>query len=98
MNRLFCCALSCALLSLWGTAGLCTTFDERLWERYAEIETSQERNLGSLMGIYLGPQQLGDLHAKNSFADLRVMTDLKEEVPWQIVRTCLPRGLRLNRE
>ncbi|MBN2438890.1 MAG: DUF3999 family protein [Deltaproteobacteria bacterium] len=84
MNRLFCCIL-CTLLSLLGTAGLCTTFDERLWERYAEIETSQGGYPGSLMGIYLGPQQLGDVHAKTSFADLRVMTDQKEEVPWQMV-------------
>ena len=41
--------------------------------------------MGSLAGVYLEPQQLGDVNAKPPFADLRVVTDLKEEVPWQIV-------------
>jgi hypothetical protein len=85
MNRFFCCTLCCALPLLWGTAGPCTTFDERLWEKYAEIETSFDRNPGSLAGIYLEPQQLGDVSAKTPFSDIRVLNDLKEEVPWQIV-------------
>jgi hypothetical protein len=80
-STLFCCVL----LLLWGTAGLCTTFDERLWEKYAEIETSSTASKGSLAGIYLEPQQLGDVYAKTSIADLRVMTDRKDEVAWQIV-------------
>lgn len=85
MNRSLFGIPCCALLLLWGTAGLCTTFDERLWEKYAEIETSAVRGNGSLAGVYLEPQQFGDVSAKTPFADVRVVTDLKEEVSWQIV-------------
>jgi hypothetical protein len=85
MNQFLSCTLCCALLLPWGTAGHCTTFDERLWEKYAEIETSSSRGKGSLAGVYLEPQQLGDVSAKTPFADVRVVTDLKEEVAWQIV-------------
>lgn len=85
MNRFLSCALLCALLFLRGTAGLCTTFDERLWEKYAEIKASSVSGKGSLAGVYLEPQQLGEITAKTPFADLRVVTDRKEEIPWQIV-------------
>ncbi|KAF0215515.1 MAG: hypothetical protein FD174_4109 [Geobacteraceae bacterium] len=85
MTRFISCTLFCALLLLWGTAGMCTTFDERLWEKYAEIESSSSRGKGSLAGLYLEPHQLGEVTAKIPFADLRVVSDRKEEVPWQIV-------------
>jgi len=67
------------------TAGLCASFDERLWEKYAEIDASNVRNSGTLAGVYLEPQQFGDLTSIPPFADLRVVTDQREEVPWQIV-------------
>jgi len=85
MNRFLFSILCCALLLPWGTAGLCTPFDERLWEKYAEIETSFIRDKDGLAGVYLEPQQLGDVTAKTPFADVRMVTDLKEEVAWQIV-------------
>jgi hypothetical protein len=85
MNKFMAYTLSCAILLAWGTAGLCSTFDVRLWEKYAEIETSSVKSKGSLAGVYLEPQQLGDITSKPSFADLRVMTDQKEEVPSQVV-------------
>ncbi len=87
MTRFFSCILwCCVFLLLWGTAGLCTTsFDERLWEKYAEIETSSNISKDNLVGVYLEPQQLGDVNTKIPFADLRIVTDLKDEVAWQIV-------------
>jgi len=78
--------LICALLLLCGgTAGLCSTFDERLWEKYAEINATSIRSNGSLAGVYLEPHQFGEVTAKTPFADLRIVTDRKEEVPWQII-------------
>jgi hypothetical protein len=85
MNRFLFTILCCALLLPWGTAGYCAAFDERLWEKYAEIETSPGGTQGSLAGVYLEPHQLGDLDAKTPFADIRVVNELKGEVPWQIV-------------
>jgi hypothetical protein len=70
---------------LFGSAGLCSPFDERLWEKYSEIEAASPRNKAGLAGVYLTPQQLGDVTAKTPFADLRVVTDRKQEVTWQIV-------------
>lgn len=91
---LSCTLLSVCLLFSW-TAGLCSSFDERLWERYAEIDESTARSSGGLAGVYLEPQQLGDLAARTPFSDLRVVTERKEEVPWQIV---LRRPERQNKE
>jgi hypothetical protein len=85
MTRVLSCALLCIVLLFFGTEGLCSTFDERLWEKYADIETAPGRSKGSLIGVYIEPRQLGDVTAKQPFADLRVMTDRKEEVPWQIL-------------
>jgi len=86
MTKFISCILLCVSSLLFcGTEGLCTMFDERLWEKYAEIGTSSVRGEGSLAGVYLEPQQLGDITSKTPFADLRVVTDRKEEVPWQIV-------------
>lgn len=84
MKRFLSCALFCGLLFFCAGRGLCTAFDERLWEKYAEIE-APSRDRGSLAGVYLEPQHLGDSDAKTPFADLRIVTDRKEEVPWQIV-------------
>ena len=85
MKRFLSGALFCGLLFLSGIRGLCTTFDECLWEKYAEIEASSVSDNGSLAGVYLEPQLLGDSIAKTPFADLRVVTDGREEVPWQII-------------
>ena len=85
MNRLLCCTSLFVVIVLCGSAGLCSTFDERLWEKYAEIGTSSVKNKGGLAGVYLEPYQLGDLSARTPFADVRVLTDMKEEVPCQIV-------------
>jgi len=85
MTRFLCCTLVFGLMLLYGAAGLCATFEERLWEKYAEIETSSVKSKGSLAGVYLEPQQLGDITARTPFADLRVVTDRKEEVAWQLI-------------
>jgi hypothetical protein len=75
----------CVILTLYTTAGICATFDERLWEKYAEIVTPSQDIKGSLAGVYLVPKRLGNVASRTPFADLRVVTDRKEEVPWQIV-------------
>ena len=85
MTRFLSSALCCVLLLLWGRAGLCSSFDERLWEKYAEISSPALKARDSLAGVYLEPHQLGDLGPGAPFADLRVMTDRKTEAPWQIV-------------
>lgn len=85
MTRTLCCALLCVYLLLSGTAAFGTSFDERLWEKYAELNTSATRSGGSLARMYLDPDHLGDLTGKTPFADLRVVTDRKEEVPWQVI-------------
>jgi hypothetical protein len=70
---------------LWGSTAFCGAFDERLWEKYAEVDTSSLRTEGGLAGIYLEPQELGDVTVTPPFSDLRLMTDRKEEVTYQIV-------------
>jgi|WetSurMetagenome_2_1015567.scaffolds.fasta_scaffold16512_2 hypothetical protein len=85
MTRIISSAFCCAILLLWGTTGLCSSFDERLWEKYAEIGSPAPRVRDSLAGVYLEPRQLGDVNAGAPFADLRVMTDRKSEVPWQVI-------------
>jgi hypothetical protein len=85
MTRLFYGSLVFALTLLWGSAAFCGSFDVRLWEKYAEVETSALRGGGGLAGIYLEPQVLGDVTAKPPFSDLRLMTEGKEEVTYQIV-------------
>ena len=85
MTKFLTCSLLCTLLLLCGTAGLCSTFDERLWEKYAEFDTISVKGNGSLAGVYLEPHLIGEVTAKTPFADLRIVTDRKEEVPWQII-------------
>lgn len=85
MTRYLFCALLFAFLLLFGTAALCGTFDERLWEKYAEISPSPVKVKDRFAGVYLEPRQLGNVTARIPFADLRVVTDRKVEVPWQIV-------------
>ena len=85
MTKFLTCSLFCALLLLCVTAGLCSTFDERLWEKYAEFDTISVKGNGSLAGVYLEPHQFGNVTAKTPLADLRLVTDRKEEVPWQII-------------
>lgn len=85
MTRFLSAALFFGCLAFSGTYGLCNSFDERFWEKYAEIDASNVMGRGSLAGVYLEPQQLGNVSAITPFADLRVVTDRKEEVPWQII-------------
>jgi len=85
MTGFLSCTLLSALLLLFGTAALCSTFDERLWEKYAEINSPSVKAKDSLAGVYLEPPQLGDVTAEIPFADLRVVTDRKVELPWQII-------------
>jgi len=85
MTKLLCCTSVSVLLLFCGSAGFCTTFDERLWEKYAEVEASSLRSKEGLAGVYLEPGQLGDVTSKTPFADIRVVTDRKEEVTYQIV-------------
>ena len=85
MTRFLSSALCCVLLLLWGRAGLCSSFDERLWEKYADINSPPVKTRDSLAGVYLEPRQLGDVTAGAPFADLRVMTDRKTQVPWHII-------------
>jgi hypothetical protein len=75
----------CLFLFFRTAAGLSTTFDERLWENYAEINDSAFKGRGGLVGVYLNPEQIGAVNVKNPFADMRVVADSKEEVPWQII-------------
>jgi len=86
MNRFLTSILLSALLLFFKTTGFCSTFDERLWEKYSAIETESVRNKGSLAGVYLEPHNLGDMTAKTPLSDLRIVTDSKVEVPWQIVQ------------
>ena len=76
MTRIFSCTLLSTLFLLLGTNALCGTFDERLWEKYAEINPPSGIMKDGLAAVYLEPQQLGDLTAGAPFADLRVVTDL----------------------
>lgn len=85
MTRVLSCVLSCCALLLIATTVRCAPFDERLWETYAEIDTTAITNRGSLAKVYLEPLRMGAATAGAPFADLRVVTDRKEEVPWQIV-------------
>jgi len=63
-----------------------STFDERLWEKYAAISTQKNVGKESLASINLFPHQPGDQQAKAPFSDLRVLNDRKEEIPWQIIQ------------
>jgi hypothetical protein len=77
--------LLCGLLSLVSATGMCGSFDERLWEKYCEIDTAALKEAGALAGAYLEPQKIGDIITNMPFADFRLMTEQKEEVPWQVV-------------
>lgn len=79
----FCITLQFILVA----EGFCAKFDERLWEKYAEIKAPTGISNEGLAGLYLEPQQIGDIFTKVPFADFRIITDQKEEVPWHIVAT-----------
>jgi hypothetical protein len=85
MTRPLCCLSLLIFISLCSSAALSASFDERLWEKYAEIDRSSAAIKDGLAGVYLEPQQLGDVTAKTPFSDLRVITGRKQEVPYQIV-------------
>ena len=75
----------CLMTLLDGATGLCASFDERLWEKYAEIQLPPAGSNSSLAALPLDIYQLGELTAERPFADFRVVTDQKEELPWQMV-------------
>jgi hypothetical protein len=78
-------AVLCLILLLDTATGICAAFDERLWEKYAEIELPPAGSNSSLAALPLDLYQLGELTAERPFADFRVVTDRKEELPWQMV-------------
>jgi hypothetical protein len=78
-------ALLCALVCFCASSGVCAPFDERLWERYTQVTARPDMADGTLAAVYLEPMQLGDMTATPPFADFRLVTDRKEEVPWEIV-------------
>ena len=84
MTRYLCWSLLVGIL-LCGSAVHGAPFDERLWEKYAEVEPSPMSSQDGLAGIYLEPQELGDVTARTSFSDLRLITGRKEEVTYQVV-------------
>ncbi len=77
--------LVCLMMLLHGAAGVCATFNDRLWEKYAEIRLPEAGGNGSLVAMPLDIYRLEDMNANTPFADLRVVTSRKEEIPWQIV-------------
>jgi hypothetical protein len=85
MTRFLCCWSLLAGILLCASAVHCASFDERLWEKYAEVEPSPLRSHDGLAGVYLEPQELGDVTAKSPFSDLRMIIGRKEEVTYQIV-------------
>lgn len=78
-------ALLSVILLFSAGAALSAGFDERLWEKYAEIQPPPIVINGGLAGIQLDPYRFTDFTGKSGFADFRVVNDRKEEVPWQIV-------------
>jgi hypothetical protein len=78
-------AVLCLILFLDAANGLCAPFDEGLWEKYAEIELPPAGSNSSLAVLPLDIYQLGELTTATPFADFRVVTDRKEELPWQMV-------------
>ncbi|HEX2965138.1 MAG TPA: DUF3999 family protein [Syntrophorhabdaceae bacterium] len=80
-TRLLVCLVLCNLLVIAATTGQCASFDERLWEKYAEINLPGTAGIAT---IHLDPRTLGDIKTRIPFSDVRVVTDRKEEVPWQI--------------
>jgi hypothetical protein len=86
MNRCFSfLPFSFLLLMVCVLDGFCGGFDERFWEKYAEIHVPFREMKDNLLSLRLDPGLLGDMTAKTPFADLRVVTDQKEEVAWQLM-------------
>jgi hypothetical protein len=86
MNRRFSILpFSFLLLMMCVLDGFCGGFDERFWEKYAEINVPFHEMKDNLLSLRLDPGLLGDMTAKTPFADLRVVTDQKEEVAWQLM-------------
>jgi hypothetical protein len=77
--------LVCLVMLLDGAAGVCATFNERLWEKYAPIELPESGRDGSLVALPLDVYRFDELTAEIPFADFRVVSDRKEELPWQMV-------------
>lgn len=85
MTKLVSCALLSVLLLFSGSISLGATFDERFWEKYAEILAPSPGDTDRLVGLYLEPYAFGEIQTKTPFSDVRVVTERREEVPWQIM-------------
>jgi len=59
-------------------------FDERYWERYAEIQMPMESRLPPLGGIALESWYFDGARSSSNFSDIRILNENKEEIPYQI--------------
>jgi hypothetical protein len=85
MNRTF-GYLSLLMLCLFSFgAQVQAEFDARYWEQYAEIDIPNIDSLPPLAGISLEPWLFEGTKPINSMSDLRILTDTKVEIPYQIV-------------
>ncbi|NTU96835.1 MAG: DUF3999 domain-containing protein [Chlorobiaceae bacterium] len=85
MMKHIACIVFCMMMILAGIPGIAAPFDDRFWEKYAGIELPGDIGNASLALLSLDPYQLGDLQAKVPFADFRIVSDRKEEIPCQII-------------
>ena len=60
-------------------------FDERYWERYAEIQMPMESRLPPLGGIALESWYFERAKSSPNFSDIRILNENKEEIPYQII-------------
>ena len=60
-------------------------FDERYWERYSEIIISADEPPPLLGGVYFEPGIFSGMKTAAPFSDIRVITEGKVEVPYQII-------------
>jgi len=89
MIRIMWGGLLSILLLLMGSRGVCGGFDERMWQYYAEIENRVNLEPNHLAGFYLEPDVFSNVASERAFADLRVVTAARQEVPWTII-VCRP--------
>lgn len=71
------------LLAFAAPATTSTSFDERLWEKYADIQSTAEGE-GALIRINLSPYQIGNITGPTPFADFRVVSSRRQDVPFQV--------------
>jgi hypothetical protein len=59
-------------------------FDERLWERYIPLESPAAVPHAGFGGVWLAPENFGGPPASPPLADLRILSDDREEVPYRV--------------